>query len=66
MERGHAKCFCVRILEIVEASQGIVGETRGCGVNEVGALGVLKDLLEGAFHCVCREKMGSGLREEWS
>ena len=37
------------ILEIIEASQGIVGETRGCSVNEVGAPGVLNDLLEGAF-----------------
>ena len=44
----------VRTLEIIEASQGIVDETRGCSVNEVGAPGVLKNLLEGAFHCGCR------------
>jgi len=54
MEGGHAKCFGVGILEIVEASQGIVGETRSRSVNEVGALGVLKYLLEGSFHCGCR------------
>ena len=45
MEGGHAKCFGVRILEIIEASEGVVGETRGHSVNEVGALGVLKNLL---------------------
>ena len=53
MKGGHAKCFGVGILEIIEASEGIVGETRGRSVNEVGALGVLKNLLEGAFHCGC-------------
>ena len=53
MDGGHAKCFCVRVLEIIEASQGIVGEARGSGVNEIGALGVLKYLLEGTFHCGC-------------
>jgi hypothetical protein len=53
MDGGHAKRLCVRILEIIEASQGIVGKARGCSVNEVGALGVLKDLLEGTFHCGC-------------
>lgn len=35
----------MRILEIIEASKGVVGETRGRSVNEVGALGVLKNLL---------------------
>jgi len=47
----------VRTLEIIEASQGIVDEsheTRGCSVNEVGAPGVPKSLLKGAFHCGCR------------
>ena len=53
MEGGHAKCFGVGVLEIIEASQGIVGETRSRSVNEVGALWVLKNLLEGAFHCGC-------------
>jgi len=53
MEGGHAECFGVGVLEIVEASQGIVGETRSRSVNEVGALWVLKNLLEGAFHCGC-------------
>jgi len=52
MDRGDAKSFRVRVLKIVETSEGIVSETRGVGVNEVGALGVLKDLLEGTFHCV--------------
>jgi hypothetical protein len=42
----------MRVLEIIKTSEGIVSETRSVGVNEVGALGVLKDLLEGAFHCV--------------
>jgi len=49
MTRGHPNASVLGILEIVEASQGIVGETRGCGINEVGALGVLKDLLEGGL-----------------
>jgi hypothetical protein len=53
MEGGHAKCFGVGVLEIIEASEGIVGETRGRSVNEVGTLGVLKNLLEWAFHCGC-------------
>jgi len=44
----------VRTLEIIEASQGIIDETRGCSVNEVGAPGVPKSLLKGAFHCGCR------------
>ena len=52
----------MRILEIVEASQEIVGETRCCCVNEVRALGVLKDLLKRAYMVV----VGSGVREEWS
>ena len=51
MDRGDAKSFGVRVLEIVKTSEGIISETRSVGVNEVGALGVLKDLLEGAFHC---------------
>jgi hypothetical protein len=50
---GHAKRLCVRVLEIIKASERVIGKTRGCGVNEVGALGVLKDLLEGTFHCRC-------------
>jgi len=48
---GHAKCFGAGILEIIEASKGIRGETRGCSINEVRVPGVLKNLLEGAFHC---------------
>jgi hypothetical protein len=44
----------VRVLKIIETGERVVSETRGSSVNEVGALGVLKDLLEGAFHCVCR------------
>ena len=50
MDGGDAESFRVRILEIVKTGKGIVSETRSIGVNEVGALGVLKDLLEGAFH----------------
>jgi hypothetical protein len=50
MKGGHAKRLGVRILEIIETSQGIVGETRGCSVNEIGALGVFENLLKGAFH----------------
>ena len=60
MDGGHAKCFRVRVLEIIEASQGIVGEARGSSINEIGALGMFKDLLEGTFHCGCgQEKDGS-------
>jgi hypothetical protein len=44
----------VWILEIVEASWGIIGETRSYSINKVGALGVLKNLLEGVFDCDCR------------
>ena len=51
MDRGDAKSFRVRVLEIVKTGQGIVSKTRGSGVNKVGALGVLKNLLEGTFHC---------------
>jgi hypothetical protein len=53
MDGGHAERFGVGILEIIEASQGVVGEAGGCGVDEVGTLGVLKNLLEGTFHCGC-------------
>jgi len=35
-------------------AEKIVGETRSCCVNEVGALRVLKNLLNGAFYCGCR------------
>jgi hypothetical protein len=49
----HAKCFRVGVLEIIEASKRVVAEARGGSVDKVGALGVLKDLLEGTFHCVC-------------
>ncbi len=42
------------VLEVIEASERVVGEARGSSVDEVGALGVLKYLLEGAFHCRCR------------
>jgi len=55
---GHAERFCVGVLEIVEASKRVVGEARGCSIDEVGALGVLKDLLEGTFHC---RDMGRGI-----
>jgi hypothetical protein len=43
----------VGVLEIVKASKRVVSKARGGSVNEVGALGVLKNLLEGAFHCRC-------------
>ena len=70
MDRGHAKCFRVGVLEIIEASKRVVAEARGGSVDEVGALGVLKNLLEGTFHCVCgieeRSLGGGGLREQWS
>jgi len=46
---GHAKCFGVGVLEIIEASEGIIGGTECCSVNKVGALGVLKNLLEGTW-----------------
>ena len=36
----------MRVLEIVQASESVIGETRGGSVNEIGALGVLKNLLE--------------------
>jgi stage III sporulation protein SpoIIIAA len=57
VDGGHAERFCVGVLEIIEAGERVVGEARGCSVDEVGALGVLKDLLEGTFHCRC----GSGI-----
>jgi len=41
--------------------QGIVGETRSHSVNEVRALVVLQNLLEGPSIMV----VGSGAREEW-
>jgi hypothetical protein len=41
----------VEILGIIEAGEGVVGEARGSSVDEVGALGALKNLLEGTFHC---------------
>jgi hypothetical protein len=41
----------VRVLEIIKASERVVSKAGGGSVNEVGALGVLKNLLEGAFHC---------------
>ena len=47
VDGGHAERFCVGVLEIIEAGERVVGEARGCSVDEVGALGVLKDLLEG-------------------
>jgi len=40
----------------------IIGETRSSSVNEVGALAVLQNLLEGPSTMV----VGSGAREEWS
>jgi len=45
----------VRILEIVKASKEIEGKASNCSVNEVGALGVLKDLVKGGFYCSCRQ-----------
>jgi len=51
----HAERFCVGVLEIIEASERVVSEAGGCGVDEVGALWVLKNLLEGTFHCRCGE-----------
>ena len=48
-EGGHAKCFGVGVLEIIEASEGIIGGTKGCSINKVGALGVLKNLLKGTW-----------------
>jgi len=39
---------------MIGASQGIVGETRHCSVDEVGPFGVPKDLLEEASYCGCR------------
>ena len=45
----------MRIVEIVKASKEIKGKAGHCSVNEVGALGVLKDLVEGGFYCVCMQ-----------
>jgi hypothetical protein len=50
---GHAKHFCVGVLEIIEAGERVVSEARCCSVDEVGALGELKKLLEGTFRCRC-------------
>jgi hypothetical protein len=55
VDGGHAKRFCVGVLEVFKTSERIVSETRCSGINEVGALGVLEDLLEGAFHSRCGE-----------
>ena len=49
----QVECFCVGALEIVEVSKRVLGEPRGCSINGVGALGVLKNLLKMAFHCRC-------------
>ena len=57
VDRGHAKSFCVGVLEVIKTGERVVAEAGGSGVNEVGALGVLKDLLEGTFHGRC----GSGI-----
>ena len=46
-EGGHAKCFGVEVLEIIEASEGIVCGTKGCSINKVGALGMFKKLAQG-------------------
>jgi hypothetical protein len=53
VNRGHAKRFCVGVLEIIKASERVVSEARGSSVDEDGTLGVLKYLLEGTFHCRC-------------
>lgn len=53
MNGRHGERFCVRILKIVEASERVISEARGSSVDEVGALGVIENLLEGAFHCRC-------------
>ena len=45
----------MRILEIVKASEEIEGKAGHCSVNEVGALEVLKNLVEGGFYCVCMQ-----------
>ena len=45
----------MRILEIVKASKEIEGKASHCSVNEVGALGMLKDLVKGGFYCGCRQ-----------
>jgi hypothetical protein len=36
---------------MIETGEGVVDEARGSSVDEVGALGVFKNLLEGTFHC---------------
>ena len=41
---GHAERFCVGVLERIEAGERVVGEARVCSIDEVGALGVLKNL----------------------
>jgi hypothetical protein len=43
--------ICVGVLEMIDASEGVVDEARGSSVDKVGALGVFKNLLEGTFHC---------------
>jgi hypothetical protein len=46
VNKGHAEHFCVGVLKIIEASERVVGEARGCSVDEIEALGVLKNLQE--------------------
>jgi hypothetical protein len=41
---GHTEHFCVGVLEIIEASERVIGEATGCSIDEVGAVGVFKDL----------------------
>ena len=45
----------MRVLEVIEANKATEGKAKHYCVNEVGALGVLKDLLEGGSYCGCRQ-----------
>jgi hypothetical protein len=47
---GHAKGFYMGVLEIIEASERIVGEARGCSIDVVGTLGCSRTC-EGTSHC---------------
>jgi hypothetical protein len=67
VDGGHAKSFCVGVLEVIKTSERIVSETRCSGVNEIGALGVLKDLLEARLGMVDgRWRQLLGGEEAWA
>ena len=65
LKQATAKCFGVGVLEIIEASKGIVGGTKGCSINNVGAPGVfIQELAQGSL-VVERGKSGCGIADSF-